>query len=89
VKSPVLSSEEFIANARLLCKLGVNVQELEQKLELQWETQLNGQLCKLESSSKVPSESDIFDFVNGVCPFLADLSLVASLYMELFPSVEI
>ncbi|KAI6182592.1 Vacuolar protein sorting-associated protein 51-like protein [Aphelenchoides bicaudatus] len=89
VKSPVLSSEEFIANARLLSKLGVDLQDLEQKLVTQWENQLNGQLSKLESSASRPNESDILDFVdNGVCPFLADLSLVASLYTELFPQAK-
>lgn len=86
VKSPVLSSEEFIENARLLCKLGVDVQELESKLVTQWTNQLENQLSKLESTLKQPNDSDILDFVdNGVCPFLADLSLIASLYMELFP----
>jgi hypothetical protein len=84
IKSPVLSSEDFIENARLLCKLGINVQELETKLVTQWETQLNMQLSKLENTPN--SSSDILDFVDsGVCPFLADLSLIASLYIELFP----
>lgn len=84
IKSPVLSSEDFIENARLLCKLGINVQELETKLVTQWESQLNTQLSKLETMSS--SSSDILDFVDsGVCPFLADLSLIASLYTELFP----
>jgi regulatory protein YycI of two-component signal transduction system YycFG len=85
-----LSSEEFIENARLLCKLGVDVQELQSKLVSQWENQLNSQLNKLEILSKKPNESDILDFVdNGVCHFLADLSLIGSLYMELFPLVNI
>jgi hypothetical protein len=70
----------------LLRELGTNTEELESTLLSQWRSQLNNQLVKLEQPNA--AFSDILDFVdNGVCPFIADFSVIIVLYMDLFEKV--
>ncbi|CAD5208507.1 unnamed protein product [Bursaphelenchus xylophilus] len=90
-KAPVLSSEDFVETVRLLNDLGIPMENLEKELSKQWADQLESQLkpleleAKLVEGEKTKNFNDVLDFVeNGICPFLADLSLMASLHSELF-----
>ncbi|KAI6241207.1 Vacuolar protein sorting-associated protein 51-like protein [Aphelenchoides fujianensis] len=80
LENPLLSSEEFINQARILLQIGMESEQLKAKLTEIWTSNLEKALVSLEkhaNGEENPSKfTDILNFVdNGVCPFLADVSL--------------
>ncbi|KAI6178391.1 Vacuolar protein sorting-associated protein 51-like protein [Aphelenchoides besseyi] len=90
LENPIISSEEFINQSKILLDIGVEEELLKSKLTEMWNKSLEKSLQVLEkdahrSENEKSQFTDILNFAdNGVCPFLADVSLIVSLHDQLF-----
>ncbi|KAI6203080.1 Vacuolar protein sorting-associated protein 51-like protein [Aphelenchoides besseyi] len=94
LENPIISSEEFINQSKILLDIGVEEELLKSRLTEMWDKSLEKSLQVLEkdankSETEKSQFTDILNFAdNGVCPFLADVSLIVSLHDQLFKTDE-